>query len=118
MLCTPLVHNKGVSCTPQTVNTEAQTGNIYLHDTEESLNIQIQGCTHVLQHLLRIATSFNVSVFFFVMRRQLCTQSRRPASPGAGVRSYADEHVQSVHTKARWPALTGMYELGPFWSLN
>ncbi|KAG8004892.1 Zinc finger MYM-type protein 4 [Nibea albiflora] len=27
MLCTPLVHNKGVSCTPQTVDTEAQTDN-------------------------------------------------------------------------------------------
>ncbi|XP_029298586.1 LOW QUALITY PROTEIN: uncharacterized protein LOC115015426 [Cottoperca gobio] len=27
MLCTPLVHNKGVSCTTQTVDTEAQTDN-------------------------------------------------------------------------------------------
>ncbi|XP_070702934.1 zinc finger MYM-type protein 4-like [Pempheris klunzingeri] len=27
MLCTPLVHNKGVSCTVQTVDTEAQTDN-------------------------------------------------------------------------------------------
>ncbi|XP_051245715.1 zinc finger MYM-type protein 4-like isoform X1 [Dicentrarchus labrax] len=27
MLCTPLVHNKGISCTTQTVNTETQTDN-------------------------------------------------------------------------------------------
>ncbi|XP_056256201.1 uncharacterized protein LOC130184300 isoform X2 [Seriola aureovittata] len=27
MLCTPLVHNKGVSCTTQTIDTEAQTDN-------------------------------------------------------------------------------------------
>ncbi|XP_032391770.1 uncharacterized protein LOC116701860 isoform X1 [Etheostoma spectabile] len=29
MLCTPLVHNKGVSCTTQTVDTEAQTDNFF-----------------------------------------------------------------------------------------
>ncbi len=33
MLCTPLVHNKGVSCTTQTVDTEVQTGKIHFLDS-------------------------------------------------------------------------------------
>ena len=32
MLCTPLVHNKGVSCMTQTVDTEAQTGKLHFQD--------------------------------------------------------------------------------------
>lgn len=31
-LCTPLVHNKGVSCTTQTVDKGAQTGKLHFQD--------------------------------------------------------------------------------------
>lgn len=62
MLCIPLVHNKGVSCTVQTVETGMQTGKMLLMLSQPLRPVQLSAAfVFVFLNMLLILTNINQS---------------------------------------------------------